>query len=419
MTKSFDAKLDTMSSEERSKYYDEKAKWVVEYAYQNTPGWRHRLDKAGIRPSQIRGVKDLEKIPVLTKEELIRLQTENPPFGGLAVPGKKWGRIYMSPGPIYEPESAWNIDAYARGFSIQGITAEDIVLITMAYHMVPAGYLTSEAMALLGATSIPSGPGNTEMQLQIMRDAKVTVVIGFASFLESIFSKAEQLGYDIRRDFALRKAIALGEVLTPERRKKLEEYGLDAYSGGYGTAQIPPVSYECEKKQGYHIHDWVILEIVDPATGKSLPRGEIGEVVLTTINESLPWIRLGTGDLSLVTDEPCPCGRTSYRLPRIFGRIGEARKVRGLFLTPEQVERVTSKLPGVSRLQVALTRSSSGRDEITIKVELEEGADEEKLSAAVSEVFTELCTLGVDTVEVLAKGTILGKERIVDGRIFR
>ena len=414
--------LPFMSLEERQRYYDDGLRRIIKYAYRNAPAVKKKLDSAGVKPSDIQCRRDLEKIPVTTKGELIRLQEANPPFGGfLTVPLERLERIFVSPGPIYDSfDFKEHAQILAMALAGLGLKKGDRVMNTSSYHLVPAGLNQDAAIRFLGATVIPTGVGNTELQVKVMRDLKVTGYIGSPSFLNTLIKKAEELGYNFRRDFCLRYASIGGEMLPPSLRKSFEEdYGLQVREG-YGTADFGTLSYECEQKAGMHMVERRIIEIVDPVTRKQLPQGETGEIVVTTFDRVRPLVRLGTGDLSYCNEEPCACGRTSPRLMRIVGRVGEAARIRNMFVYPKQIEQVVAKFPQVTKFQLVVDQAQQ-RDIITLKLELRAGVTAtEELSQDIQKSFPEICTLKVDGIDFLAPGTIpAGSKIIVDQRTWK
>ena len=419
MTQYYDREVETMPSAEREKLLNQRLEEVTSYAYNNVPVVRERFDQAGVKPSQIRKVKDLERIPVLAKSELLKMQRANPPFGGLlTIAPQELKRIFISPGPLYDPQSRarggmLTVSISAKVFYAAGFGGDDIILSAFSYHLVPAGLLADDALVLLGATVIPTGVGNTDLQVQIMRELKVTGYFGTPSFLMTLINRAEEQGYNFRRDFTLRRAVVGAEMLPPSLRKKLEEdYGIDVRQV-YGTADLGLFAYECSEKSGMHLVEELIVEIVDLATGKQVGPGEVGEVVVTCLDPSYPLFRFGSGDLSAYTDEPCPCGRTSPRLTRIMGRVGDAAKVRGMFIRPEQIKEVMAKFPEVSRFQMVVTRSGA-RDEMALKVEPKESdIDREELVKRLGESIREVCRLKLDRVEFMAEGAIADEHKII------
>jgi phenylacetate-CoA ligase len=409
-----------MTKPDRRKNLNKKLTLIVSHAYRHAPAFKAKMDRAGVKPSEVKTIKDLDKIPVTAQSEMVSLQTENPPFGGfLTIPIEKLERIFVSPGPLYEPIRIGDFaKAAAEALSVFGIRKGDRVLNTFSYHMVPAGLWVDQALQLLGATVIPAGVGLSDLQVKIMKDLKVTGYVGTPSFLMTLIKRAEEMGLQFRKDFSLRCALCSAEILPPSMRKTFEDdYGIKV-ADTYASAILGILGYECLEKSGFHFPEEIIIEIVDPPTGKSLGPGEIGEVVVTLFDRTYPLIRFGTGDLSSYTDEPCPCGRKSYRLTRIMGRVGEAVKVRGMFIHSRQIEEVIRKFPEVSRFQVNVSRSGH-RDEWAIKLELKEEVDREKLLESLQKSIQESCRVKPDKIEFVSQGTIAeGTKKIVDQRTW-
>lgn len=412
-----------MHPEKLQEYLEGKLKELVRYAYEKAPGMKARFDEAGIAPSAVSTIKDLENVPILKKDDLIVLQRDNPPFGGLvAVPVEDLQRVYVSPGPIFDPhhssEAYWR--RHLQIISAIGFRKGDIVLNTAAYHLVPAGLLLDEVYKLAGVTVIPGGVGNTELQVQIMHRLKVTAFGGFTGFFMNVISKAEEMGYDIHKDFHLRLACIGGEMGGGPIRTLVEQkYGIPTRDF-YGIAEAGLVAFECSEKSGMHIAQDVIIEIVDPASGKQLGPGEVGEIVITPIDETYPLIRFGTGDLSAMIYEPCTCGRTSPRLTRILGRVGDAVRTRGMFVHPKQFEPVLSKVAEISQYQMVVTRPGH-RDELVLRAELksEAGVEKEKLTEQLTKAVSEAVRIKVDKVEFVAPGVIPEEHKlIVDERAY-
>lgn len=400
-----------------------KMREMLQYAYEKAPAVRKRFEKFGVTPTQINFFEDLVKLPPLTKEELMESEKIYPSLGGfLTIPIQNLEWIFVSPGPVYEPPQ--DITILAKMFSIHGFRKGDIVLNTFSYHLVPAGLLFDSALRNLGITVIPGGVGNTEIQVQIMRELGVTGYVGTSSFLMTLIEQTNKLGYQIKKDFRLRCASVTGEMLAPSLRNKLEnEYGIRV-SQYYGTAEIGTIAYECEECEGMHINDeGVVVEIIDPETGRQLVPGEIGEVVVTSLSKIFPLIRFRTGDLSSSIEEKCRCERDSYRLKGILGRIGQAVKVRGMFLHPKQLEEAASRISQIGRIQAIITRSGT-RDELRLRVELKESqsdeAIEETLRQDLKSNVQALGKLKVDDIEFVSVDSISESEPIIlDKRIWQ
>jgi phenylacetate-CoA ligase len=415
--------VEKMSREERQKYLDGRLRDLVAYAYKKAPTIKTRFDKVGIAPSAVTGIKDLEKLPILRKDELVELYKSNPPFGGLVtVPAADLERIYVSPGPIYDPhhrsETFWQ--RHIHLFKSLGFRKGDLVINTWSYHLVPAGHMFDEALRRVGVTVIPMGVGNTELQVQVMHKLQVTGFLGTTGFFMNIINKAEEMGYDIRKDFNLRLLWIGGEMGSGPIRKMVEEkYGI-ATTDAYGTSDVGLVAFECSEKNGMHIAEDVIVEIINYETGKPVGHGEVGEVVVTPIDETYPLMRFGTGDLAGWIDEPCPCGRAALRMTRLLGRVGDAVRTRGMFIHPRQLEPAMARFLQVAQYQAVVTRPGH-RDELALKVELktEAGIDKEKLAQELNKVVSDAVRIKVDRVEFVAKGVIPESHKlIVDERVY-
>jgi len=415
--------LEVMPPPERERYLNQKLSEIIDYAYCNAPAVKEIFDRAGVSPSQIHTIKDLEKLPITRKTELIELQKTNPPYGGfLTIPPEDVDRIFLSPGPIYEPLHTETIKWFTKSFYAAGFRKGDIVLNSFTYHMSPAGILFQEALRDCGAIPIPMGVGNTEIQIQTMHDLKATGFVGTPSFLMTLIKRAEAMGYNFRQDFALQRAWFIGEMLPASLRRSFEEdYGISTAQAYAVTELGGALAYECIQKSGMHLMDEYIIEIVDPETGKQLAPGEVGEIVVTPLlNKIWGLIRYGTGDMSLITTEPCPCGRTSNRLVGIMGRTGDAVKVRGMFVVARQAKQVLSNFDQISRFQIVVGRKAE-RDEMTFKLELKDEAneaiDKSQLADDLNKSFQEVCRVKADKIEFVAKGTIPEEhETIVDER---
>jgi len=408
--------LEVMTPAAREQYQNQKLAETVDYAYRHAPVVRETFDKAGVSPGQIRTVKDLEKLPITRKTDLIELQKANPPYGGfLAVPPEDVERVFLSPGPVYEPIQHSGIQWFAKSFWAAGFRKGDVVVNTFTYHLSPAGILFHEALRDCGVTVIPMGTGNTELQIQTMHDLRVTGFVGTPTFLMTVIKRAEELGYDFRRDFALRRAWFTGEMLPASLRQTFEEDYRIATAQAYAVTEPGgAIAYECHQKSGMHLMDEYVVEIVDHETGKQLGAGEVGEIVVTPVhNKTWGLIRFGTGDMSSYITEPCPCGRTANRLTGIVGRTGDAVKVRGMFIVARQAEAAILSLEPISRFQIVVGRREH-RDEMTLKAELkDEAVDKGKLADDLNRRFQDACRLKIDSIEFVGKGTIPEVHQII------
>jgi len=410
-----------MPPKRRMEYLNRRLRGIIQHAYKHSIAFKNKLDSVGLKPKDIQTIKDLEKIPITKKAELVELQKKSPPFGGFeGVPTQELRRIYVSPGPIYEPgETEYDELGWTQAFYAGGFRPGDIIINTFSYHMVPfAMQMVDNSLHMVGCITVPTGIGNTEQQVNILKNLKANGYCGTPSFLLNIAEKAEEMGLDLKKDLNLRVGFVAAEMLPESLRLKLEEKFAMTIRQSYGTADIGCLSYECMFKNGMHIPDDKIVEIVDPETGKQLPSGMTGEIVATTFNKVYPLIRFGTGDLSILTETRCPCGRTSPRLMKILGRVDQVTKVRGLFVHPGQVDEVASKHPKISKYQVVVTRKEH-KDEMTFRIELEEEAlQPEKLKEEVEKSIRDVMKVRGE-VQIVPKGTIPeGAKKIDDQRTW-
>ena len=310
------------------------------------------LKKPASPLSVIKKAGDLARLPITRKNDLIELEKSRPYAGFLTIPPEEVNRVFIVPGPIYEPLHTEDFPWFAKAFLAAGFTKGDIVANTFSYHLSPGGLLFHEAIRQCGATAVPVGVGNTEILIRTMLDIKVTGFVGTPSYLLSVIKKAEEMGYPWLERFALRKAWFTGEMLTPSIRQTLEQVYRINTSQAYAVSEVGgALAYECSEKNGLHIMDEYVIEIVDPADGHQLPEGETGEIVVTPVaNPTWGLFRFGTGDLSSVTYSPCPCGRTAPRLTGIKGRVGDAVKVRGLFIVGKQVEAIFADMKEIGEI---------------------------------------------------------------------
>ena len=413
----YDPGLEGMSVERRRAYQVERLQAVVRHAYNSSPGFRRRMEAAGLVPAALKTPADLAHLPILKKSTLPHLQKQDPPFGGLlAVPPSEVSRIYQSPGPIYEPEGRkadyWRM---ARAFYAGGFRPGDVAQVTFAYHLTPGGWICDSGLRALGCVVVPAGIGSTEVQVQLMRELGVTGFVGTAAFFSTLISKAEEMGSDVVRDLRL-EVVSLGGAMMAEslRRMMADRYGL-MIGQTYVIGDLGLIGYECENASGMHVADDLIVQILEPQSGADVATGEPGEVVVTVFDQVYPLIRFGTGDLSALTTEPCPCGRTSARLTGIMGRVDEVTKIKGMFVHPRQVDEVGRAFPEVQRCQVVV-RLKGHDDEMTFRVELASGVEPDALLTKLKEKAKDLLKIRAN-VEVVPPGTIAdGAKKILDER---
>ena len=418
MTNYYDHK-ECMPAEERESRKTLQITDMITAGYHKSRRIRKMFENLKLDYSEVSTLVDYERLPIISREKLIELEMSEPPYGGLNNAEAEIDRIFVSPGPVYEPHLSENDHLWARAYHAAGIVKGDVVLNAFSYHMVAAGLTFHGGLRRVGATVIPSGTSSSQLQVQLIRDLEVTAYTGTPSFLLAIINKAEEMGYNFKKDFRVRRACFAAEPLAPTLRERFEqEYTIDTYQM-YGATEVGDVSFECREKKGWHICEEVLVEIVDPATGKKAPSGALGEVVVTRFNTIFFLFRFGTGDLSRIIESPCPCGRTSYRLDGIAGRVGDAVKVRGLFIAPSQLNKIREKFDNV-KFQILVTRTSH-EDILTVRLEPKETSiNTVSLEDDFRKFFKDACTVKIDRMEFLNPGTLKEDDRlIVDQREWK
>jgi phenylacetate-CoA ligase len=414
----YDEARETMPAARRAERQRQLLLETVRHAYEHAPAARRKMDEAGLRPEDVKDIRDLGKIPVTRKADLKNIQKASPPFGGLAAAAPSgMRRIYVSPGPTYDPEgreeSHWR---WEKAFHAAGFRKGDIVQNTFSYHLSPAGLMFDEALLRIGCTVIPAGVGNTELQVQVMKELSVTGYAGTPSFLMTLLEKAREQGIAGGGGLNLQVALVAAEMLPePLRARARDEFGVQVRQA-YGTADVGLLGYECREASGMHVPDEILLELVDPVTGMPVPANAVGEVVVTLPDRTYPLLRFATGDLSLLSEEPCPCGRTSSRLLRIVGRVDQVTKVKGMFIHPEQVSQIEAKVREIASAQVVVSREGH-EDRMEVRVVLAEGiAPSDRLTTRIAEEIREVTRLGGAVRYVSAGETEEGGKKIVDRR---
>lgn len=362
------------------------------------PGLKARFAAAGFDPAKVSSLADLSRLPVMKKEELLKLQRERPPFGGfLAADLTDVSRIYVSPGPIFEPAlpggGGHGLDLL---FKTAGVGKGDVILNTWMYHLVPAGLLFDEAAQAAGATVIPGGVGNTELQAQIVVETGVTAICASTAFFLILADRViETYG---RGAWKVKTAFLGGEMgdWMAKRRRIEADYGVSTWAA-YATADLGLVAYE-DGGDGYVVHPDRVVQICDPVRGDQLPHGETGEVVVTARDATWPMIRFGTGDSALALERNQD--GSVRRLSALQGRVGAAVKVREIFVYPRVVEEVVIATPGAKAAQAIVTREND-RDTVRLSLVLEEGADEQAGREAANEAFKLHARIRADDVAVV------------------
>ena len=331
-------------------------------------GYGGSLD--GVGAESVKSVSDLAALPVLRKSELGKAQAKNPPFGGFTTkPASGFAHVFQSPGPIYEPGGA-NKDwwRFGRVLHAAGIGPGDIVQNCFGYHLTPAGMLFENGARAVGAAVLPAGTGQTELQVTAARDVGTTAYAGTPDYLKVILDKADEMGVSLK----ITKATVGGGALFPSLRQEYADRGITCLQS-YATADLGNIAYESPAIEGMIVDENVIVEIVTPGTGDPVAPGEVGEVVVTTLNPDYPLIRFATGDLSAVMAGQSPCGRTNTRIRGWMGRADQTTKIKGMFIRPEQVAALVAKHSEIVKARVIAGRDGE-MDTMTVRVEADGGS---------------------------------------------
>ena len=376
------------------------------------PAWATHF--AGVDPNSVTSRQALAKLPVLRKSELPAMQKSNPPFAGfVAPPLASFGRLFTSPGPIYEPEAA-TADPWrsARSLFAAGFRRGDLVLNTFSYHLVPGGFILDSGARSLGCVVIPAGPGNTEQQLDMIEHLKPVAYTGTPDFLKILLDAAKAGGRDAS---SIKKALVSGAAFPPSLQAEIKSRGIDAYQT-YATADLGVIAYETETREGMIVNEDVLLEIVRPGTGDPVPEGEVGEVVVTSFDPHRPWIRLALGDLTAALAGRSRCGRTNMRIKGWMGRADQTTKVKGMFVRPEQIAEIGKRHPELRRLRLVVTREGE-QDAMTLRAE--SAKTDAALAGAVAASLQAITKLK-GGVELTAPGSLPNDGKVIaDERAVR
>ncbi len=375
------AKEETMSREEIEKIQLERLKETVQRVYGSVPAYRRKMEEAKVAPEDIRTLKDLQKLPFTTKQDM----RDNYPYGLFAAPLKKLRRIHASSGTTGKPTvvgytehdlEVWR-ECVARLAVAAGGSEDDIAQICFGYGMFTGALGLHYGLEKVGAAIVPSSTGNTEKQLMYMKDFGTTLLVATPSYAMRIAEVAKEIGIDPAKDLKVKTLVLGSELMTEAMRKELHKaWGEDAkITQNYGMSELmgPGVSGECLELNGMHINeDHFIAEVIDPKTGEVLPAGEKGELVVTCITkEALPLIRYRTRDITRLMYEPCPCGRTTARMENLSGRTDDMLKIRGVNVFPSQIEEVLINTDGIGPNYEILVQREHHSDILTIRVEVE------------------------------------------------
>lgn len=372
-----DPALEQASAAQRAEFISRRLRETIAHAREHSDYYRQLLPQ---------GVAELARIPLTRKDDLPAMQGRAPPFGGLlGVPMSRLQRIFASPGPILDPqgdgEDFWR---FRLALAAAGFQPGDVALNSASYHLTPLGFMLDNAARSLGCVVIPGGVGQTDVQVAVARAARASAYLGTPSFLYALLKRARELGTPL----AVEVAFVTAEMLPESLRAELEQdFGVRVLQG-YGTADQGLLAYECTEKRGMHVHPECILEVLDLESGAPSLPGQPGQLVATTFDEAYPLIRFATGDIGAMApdDEACRCGRTLPRLAGLLGRVGDAVKVKGMFVRGSEIEKALKPFPGIVRFQAVITREQH-QDRVEYVLDLAQGAavDASRVAEALRE----------------------------------
>jgi phenylacetate-CoA ligase len=396
--------LESRAPQLREKQLLDRLPAQIEHARTSTPFYKQLL--AAVDPNTVNSRVALAKLPVTRKSALVEQQKAQRPFGGLnATKPGGLARIFMSPGPIYDPEGR-GVDYWhtARSLFAAGFRAGDVAINCFSYHLSPAASMFETGLHKLGCAVIPGGVGQTELQCRAIADLQPSGYVGTPSFLKILVEKADELSLDVS---SIKRAVVSGEAFLPPVKEFLRARGIEAFQA-YGTADLGIIAYESSAHEGLVCEEEIVVEIVRPGTGDPVPVGEVGEVVVTSFSPDYPLVRFATGDLSAVLAGSSPCGRTNVRIKGWMGRADQTTKVRGLFVHPHQVAEVLKRHAlGKARLTV---ENEGGEDRMTLSIERGEDSG---VATAVEATLKELTKLR-GGVRFVAAGTLPNDGKVIE-----
>lgn len=402
--------LETRTPQSREQALMQRLPALIAQA-QTAAGWATILKN--VAANDISSRQALAQLPVTRKSDLKTLQQQQLPFGGLTTTAPRaLGRIFMSPGPIFDPEGTspdwWR---FARPMFAAGLRSGDLIQNCFSYHFTPAAFMVESAAARLGCTVIPAGIGQTEMQVQAMAELRPDAYIGTPSFLKIILEKAIDSGTDIS---SVTKALVGAEALPPSLRQWLKDHGVPHVLQMYASADIGNIAYETmtdgELNPGMVLDEEIILEIVRPGTGDPVAEGEVGEIVVTSFNPDYPLIRFATGDMSAILPGISPCGRTNQRIRGWMGRADQTTKVKGMFVHPSQIAEVVKRHPQVQKARLVVS-GEMANDVMTLHCETADHS--EALQASIVASLRDVTKLRGEVLFVAA-GSLLNDGKVID-----
>ena len=387
----------------------------IAHAQKNAPAFAEILKD--IKAADITSRNALAKLPVIRKYELLEKQKASRAAGGSVFGdfsavsyGQQMPRVFSSPGPLYEPEGSrpdyWRM---ARAIAAAGFQSGELIHNCFSYHFTPAGSMMETGAHALGCTVFPGGIGQTEQQVQAMAELQPAGYIGTPSFLKIILEKAAEMGVALP---SVKKALVSGEAFPPSLRDWMLERGVNAFQC-YATADVGLIAYETSARQGLVVDEGVIVEIVRPGTGDPVPEGEVGELVITSLNPDYPLIRFGTGDLSAILVGTCPTGRTNQRIKGWMGRADQTTKVRGMFVHPGQVAEVVKRFPAALRARLVV-QGEMANDSMALHVETTAASGAEaELKLQIAEAIRDITKLRSE-VHLVAPGSLANDGKVIE-----
>ncbi len=369
------------------------------------PAYAERL--RGIDPAAVTSRAALAVLPVLRKSELPALHKATAPFGGfVAAPAGSFARLFTSPGPIFEPEGR-QTDPWrgARALFAAGFRPDDIVLNTFSYHLTPGGFIFDASARALGCAVIPAGPGNAEQQFELIEAYRPVGYSGTPDFLKILLDAAASSGRDVS---SIKRALVSGAAFPPSLQAEIKARGIDAYQA-FGTADLGLIAFETEAREGMVVNEDLILEIVRPGTGDPVASGDVGEIVVTSLDPHHPWIRLALGDLTAALPGPSKCGRTNMRIKGWMGRADQTTKVKGMFIRPEQIAEIGKRHSALGRLRLVVTRQGES-DAMTLKAET--AAASQALHEEIASSLRAVTKLG-GAVELVSPGMLPNDGKVI------
>jgi phenylacetate-CoA ligase len=376
---------------------------LLAHATANSEAWAEQLAELDL--GSVTGRSALAKLPVLRKSDLLHRQKANPPFGGfLAGDLSGAARVFMSPGPIWEPQAPgldpWN---GARSLFAAGFRKGDIVLNAFSYHLTPGGFILDQGAIALGCTVFPAGVGNTDMQVEAIEILKPTGFVGTPDYLKVLLDREQN-----RDTSSFKKALVSGGALFPSLRQEYADQGIQV-GQCYATADLGVIAYESEAREGMVVNEDYIVEIVRPGTGEPVEDSEVGELVVTNFNHLYPLIRFATGDLSKIIPGQSPCGRTNMRLAGWMGRADQRTKVKGMFVDPAQIAQIVAAHPEVCKARLAVGRDGES-DTMTLSIETDARGD--GLSERVATTLRDVTRLKGD-IELVPIGNLPNDGKVI------